>query len=123
VGARDRSIRFVFDTVVDSYASGRPEMPVGAVREAARAIGVPVGARVLEVGAGTGQLTHALIEPGFEVVVLEPRPARYLDLIGSMGHVAASGKRDTLLAELRPILGDRPFELVDLVWMNAARAA
>jgi SAM-dependent methyltransferase len=230
-------------------------MPVEAVREATRAIGVPVGARVLEVGAGTGQLTHALIELGFEVVALEPghalreraarrapaatfvastfedfeadgrfdavvssnafhwiepevgyakaadlaaailliwdtafvadselrrrvqeeamipfgastfpteeegvrefvagemetvrddirrstrfeepwsgvrertleyTPERYLDLIGSMGHVAASGKRDILLAELRPILGDRPFELVDLVWMIAARAA
>jgi hypothetical protein len=28
VGARDRSIRSVFDTVVDSYVSGRPEMPI-----------------------------------------------------------------------------------------------
>jgi SAM-dependent methyltransferase len=252
VGARDRSIRFVFDTVVDSYASGRPDMPVEAVREAARAVGLPDGARVLEVGAGTGQLTHALLALGFEVVALEPgdrlraraqrrapgavfraetfedfesdgrfdavvssnafhwidpdvgyakaaelagavvliwdtafvadavlrrriqeevmiphgsrfpteeagvrefvageieticddvrrsslfaepwstvrerrleyTPERYLDLIGSMGHVAASGKRDTLLAELRPILGDRPFELVDLVWSIAAR--
>jgi SAM-dependent methyltransferase len=253
VGARDRSIRFVFDTVVDSYVSGRPEIPVEAVRDAAAAVGIDPGSRVLEIGAGTGQLTHPLVELGFEVVALEPGPAlrtraaalapaarfvaatfedfepdrsfdavfssnafhwvdpevgyakaadladaivltwntpfvadadlrrrvqcdvmkprgstfpveeddvrqlvvdeiawhsdelrrsgryeepwtnvierrvwyapqRYLDLIGSMGHVAASGERDAILAELRPVLGSEPFELVDLVWTIAARA-
>jgi SAM-dependent methyltransferase len=253
VGARDRSIRFVFDTVVDSYSSGRPDMPVEAVRAAAAAVGVPAGARVLEIGAGAGQLTKALLEAGFDVVALEPgdalraraaagapgatfvdsifeeyepdrrfdaiyssnawhwvdpavgydkaadvadalvliwdtavaadpgllrriqdgvlrphgstfpteeedvrafvdgelagmrdevaasgrfaepwtdlverrleyTPGRYVDLIGSMGHVAASGERERIMAELRPLLGDEPFELLDLVWTIAARS-
>ena len=254
MGARDRSIRFVFDSVVDSYASGRPEIPVEVVRDAAHAVGVPDGARILEVGAGTGQLTHALLACSFEVVALEPgdalraraeqrapaarfradtfeefepaerfdavlssnafhwiepevgyakaaeladaivliwntpfaadaelhrriqdevmgpngstfpgdeagvrdfvatemetvcddilrssrfdeprtrlyerrleyTPERYLDLVGSMGHVASSGRRDAILAGLRPVLGDRSLELVDLVWSIAARAS
>ena len=68
----DRSNRFVFDGVVDAYAAGRPDMPVDAVREGARAVGVPESGRVLEAGAGTGQLTAALVEAGFDVVALEP---------------------------------------------------
>ena len=255
MGARDRSIRFVFDTVVDSYASGRPDMPIDSVRRAAEAVVLPPRAHVLEVGAGCGQLTWALAEVGYEVVALEPgealrsrararvptalfhaatfedfepdrefdaifssnawhwidpdvgyakaaelgdaivliwdtaiaadaelrraiqedvldprgvgsfpieepdvrefvdaevasvcdgltasgrfdepltdllerrlnyTPERYVDLIGSMGLVAASGRRNEILADLRPLLGDDSFEVVDLVWTIAARAA
>jgi SAM-dependent methyltransferase len=252
VGARDRSIRFVFDTVVDSYASGRPDMPVEVVRRAAQAVGVPAGARVLEIGAGAGQLTHVLIELGYDVTSLEPgvslreragagapgacflgetfeefeaggrydaifssnafhwvdpdvgyakaatladpliliwnspfiadeglrrraqdevinphgstfpteeadirrfvddeiaeivsalresgrfgepwthvherrltyTPERYRHLVGSMGYIVAGGKRETIIAGLEPLLGEEPFELVDLVWAIAAR--
>jgi SAM-dependent methyltransferase len=253
VGARDRSLRFVFDTVADAYVSGRPELPLQVVLEAASAVGMPARARVLEVGAGGGQLTHALVEAGFRVVALEPgdalrgraarrapaaaflsatfekyepdgrfdavfasnafhwvdpdvgyakaadiaaavvlvwdtafiadaglrrrvqggvinprggtfpieeedirefvggelrslrgelvesgrfeepwtstherrltyTPERYVQLIGSMGQIAASSGRADLLAELRPALGEEPFELVDLVWTIAARS-
>jgi hypothetical protein len=52
---------------------------------------------------------------------LEYTPARYVDLIGSMGNVAASPDRGDILAVLGPMLGDEPFELVDLVWVVAAR--
>lgn len=276
MGARDRSIRFVFDSVVDAYVSGRPELPVEVVREASAAVEAPPGARVLEVGAGTGQLTHALLTMDFDVTALEPGDAlrsraavrapgatfvastfedfcprasrvsqgtglaeanpsspafepygrfdavfssnafhwiepeigyakaadladaivliwntpfvadadlrrriqegvmisygssfpteeagvrefvasemgavrsdlsrssrfeepwstlherrleyprdRFLDLIGSMGYVAASGRRDEIRADLRPIIGADPLELIDLVWSIAARS-
>jgi SAM-dependent methyltransferase len=249
----DRSIRFVFDSVVDAYVSGRPDMPLEAVLEGARAAGVPAAARVLEIGAGAGQLTATLVEAGFDVVALEPggelrrrtaarvpaatlrsetfedfepdgrfdaifsanafhwvdpgvghrkaaelaralvliwntpfvadpdlrrrvqdevmilhgstfpteeadvrqlvadetaaacervrgsgrfrepwshvyqrtleyAPTRYIDLIGSMGYVAASGEREAIQAELAPILGTEPFDVVDLVWVIAVRA-
>ena len=228
-------------------------MPVEAVGNGAAAVGLPADGRVLEVGAGAGQLTHALLDHGLEVVALEPgdalraraaerapvatfvastfedfepsgrfdavfgsnsfhwvdpeigyakaadvadavvliwdtafvgdaelrrciqhrvmnphgstfpveeedvrsfvageiesiadevrqsgryeepwteilerrltyTPERYVDLIGSMGHVAASGERDAIQAELRPVVGSEPFELVDLVWTIAARS-
>ena len=249
----NRSIRFVFDSVADAYVSGRPEMPLAAVRTGGEAAGVPSGARALEIGAGTGQLTGTLLGAGYDVVALEPgavlrgratarlptatfcpetfeefepedrfdaifssnafhwldpavgyekaadvadalvllwntpfiadpdlhrrmeeevmhphgstfpieeqevrrwvedesavgrdelrasgrfeepwwhvyerrleyTPARYLDLIGSMGAVAASLERGEILAELAPVLGSEPFEVVDLVYVVAARA-
>jgi protein-L-isoaspartate O-methyltransferase len=68
----DRARRFIFDSVVDDYVHGRPEMPLEAVRAAVDALDLPSGARVLEIGAGTGQLTGALVDAGFRVVALEP---------------------------------------------------
>ena len=40
-----------------------------------QAVGPPPGARVLEIGAGGGQLTWALVEAGYEVTALEPDAA------------------------------------------------
>lgn len=71
----DRTLRFAFESAADAYASGRPELPLDAVREAATAVRLPPGARVLEVGAGTGQLTGALLAAGMQVVALEPGDA------------------------------------------------
>ena len=250
----DRSIRFVFDSVADAYVSGRPDMPLEAVVGGAEAAGVPRGARVLEIGAGAGQLTGTLVEAGFDVVALEPgaelrrraaervpaatfvsqtfeefepegrfdaifssnafhwleptmgyakaadladalvliwntpliaepelrrrvqedvmiphgstfpteeqdvrqlvaeestigreelrssgryempwwrlyertleyTPRRYVDLIGSMGGVASSPDRVEITAELTPVLGAEPFEVIDLVYVVAARVA
>lgn len=50
-------------------------MPLEAVHDAARELGLHEGARVLEIGAGTGQLTGALVTAGFDVVALEPGAA------------------------------------------------
>lgn len=71
----DRARRFVFDSVVDDYVRGRPDMPLEAVRAAAAELALPGGARVLEIGAGAGQLTVGLVEAGFRVVALEPGDA------------------------------------------------
>jgi SAM-dependent methyltransferase len=54
---------------------------------------------------------------------LEYTPQRYVDLTGSRGAVASSPERAALLAELAPALGTEPFEVVDLVYVVAARAA
>jgi SAM-dependent methyltransferase len=48
-------------------------------------------------------------------------PERYHDLIGSMGHVASSPDAPAILEELSAVLGTEPFDLVDLVWVIAAR--
>lgn len=47
-------------------------MPLDAIQGGADAVGLTPGARVLEIGAGCGQLTVGLLEAGFEVVALEP---------------------------------------------------
>jgi SAM-dependent methyltransferase len=54
---------------------------------------------------------------------LEYTPQRYLDLLSSLGAIASSPDRAEILAELTPVLGTEPFEVVDLVNVVAARAA
>jgi SAM-dependent methyltransferase len=68
----DRTGRLHFDRLADAYDRGRPGIPAALVAEAARGLRLAPGARVLEVGAGTGQLTRPLLAAGFRVVALEP---------------------------------------------------
>jgi SAM-dependent methyltransferase len=66
--ARSRS----FETVAGEYERHRPEYPEEALRWAAGRLGLEPGARVLDVGAGTGKLTRGLVALGFEAVAVEP---------------------------------------------------
>ncbi len=65
-----------FGAAADVYEAGRPEYP----REAVEWMLAPVAAhdrraRVVDVGAGTGKLTRALVATGAEVVAVDPDPA------------------------------------------------
>jgi len=66
--ARSRS----FESVAADYERHRPEYPEEALRWAAAQLGLEPGARVLDVGAGTGKLTRGLVAVGFEVVAVDP---------------------------------------------------
>ena len=66
--ARSRS----FETVAADYERNRPEYPAEALRWAAGQLGLEPGARVLDIGAGTGKLTRGLVAAGFQVVAVEP---------------------------------------------------
>jgi len=66
--ARSRS----FEAVAADYERHRPEYPEEALRWAADQLGLEDGARVLDVGAGTGKLTRGLLALGYEVVAVEP---------------------------------------------------
>jgi SAM-dependent methyltransferase len=61
-----------FETVAAEYERHRPDYPQEALRWAADALGLAPGARVLDVGAGTGKLTRGLVAIGLEVVAVEP---------------------------------------------------
>jgi SAM-dependent methyltransferase len=61
-----------FETVAAEYERHRPEYPEAALRWAADELGLEPGARVLDLGAGTGKLTRGLVGVGFEVVAVEP---------------------------------------------------
>ena len=66
--ARSRS----FETVAAAYERHRPEYPEEALRWTAELLGLGSGARVLDVGAGTGKLTRGLAALGFGVTAVEP---------------------------------------------------
>lgn len=68
----DRSARTAFDAVADDYEAARPRFPVEQVTRLLRWAGVEPGQPALEIGAGTGQLTRALLAAGHPVVAVEP---------------------------------------------------
>ena len=61
-----------FTDVADAYERGRPGYSPDVVDAIRRALDLPGGARVADVGAGTGKLTRALVAGGFDVVAVEP---------------------------------------------------
>ncbi len=96
-----------FSTVADVYERGRPEYPPAVVGAIAGELDLSPGARVLDLAAGTGKLTRALLAAGLDVVAVEPQAPMREVLMQSVG-----GER-TLegLAEAIP-LGDSTVEAV-----------
>lgn len=65
-----------FGSAADRYERGRPAYPAAAVDWL-----LPAGARrVLDIGAGTGKLTRALVERGLDVTAVEPSEGMLAEL-------------------------------------------
>jgi SAM-dependent methyltransferase len=62
-----------FASVADAYERGRPEYPPAVVGAIAAELGLAPDATVLDLAAGTGKLTRALLAAGMEVVAVEPQ--------------------------------------------------
>lgn len=69
-----------FELVADLYERVRPGYPPEAVRWIAERLDLRGGRIVLDLGAGTGKLTRALVETGAEVVAVEPGDAMRAEL-------------------------------------------
>ncbi|HEX4816115.1 MAG TPA: class I SAM-dependent methyltransferase [Nonomuraea sp.] len=68
-----RDLGRVFDRVADAYDAGRPTYPDEMYRAVSELTGVDFdGATTVDVGAGTGILTRALLARGARVVAVEP---------------------------------------------------
>ena len=52
-----------FTDVAEQYELGRPGYPPEVVAAVAERLGLAPGARIADVGAGTGKLTRALVAP------------------------------------------------------------
>jgi SAM-dependent methyltransferase len=64
-----------FAGVAEAYERGRPEYPPAVAGAIAAELGFGTGARVLDLGAGTGKLTRVLLGFGLDVVAVEPLAA------------------------------------------------
>ncbi|MHB8556219.1 MAG: class I SAM-dependent methyltransferase [Candidatus Dormibacteria bacterium] len=68
----EREQRLVFGEVAELYDRHRPGYPEEVFDEVMAFADLEQGSRVLEVGAGTGKATVALVARGLEVTALEP---------------------------------------------------
>jgi SAM-dependent methyltransferase len=62
-----------FAAVADAYERGRPEYAPAVVGAVTAELHIAPGARVLDLAAGTGKLTRALLAAGFDAVAVEPQ--------------------------------------------------
>src|SRR5581483_5694962 len=74
-----------FASVADDYERGRPEYAAAVIGAFAAELGVGAGEPVLDLGAGTGKLTRALVAFGLDVVAVEPQAALRQRLIANVG--------------------------------------
>lgn len=68
----DPAARAGFSAGADAYRRGRPSYPRVALDHLVGVLGLVAGARVADVGAGTGLFTDLLVARGFDVVAVEP---------------------------------------------------
>lgn len=61
-----------FASLADVYEHGRPDYAPAAVGALASELGLAANARVLDLAAGTGKLSRALVSAGLDVVAVEP---------------------------------------------------
>jgi SAM-dependent methyltransferase len=83
MGLHPLAIRFA--DVAGAYERGRPEYPPAVVGVIAAELGLPPAAQVLDLAAGTGKLTRALLRAGLDVTAVEPQSSLREVLAASIG--------------------------------------
>jgi SAM-dependent methyltransferase len=78
-----------FELVADVYERSRPSYPQEAIDWIAAKLGLGSGTTVLDLGAGTGKLTRALVETGARVIAVEPGDAMRAELERALPNVEA----------------------------------
>jgi len=78
-----------FELVADIYERARPEYPPEAVAWLADRLDLQAGRTVLDLGAGTGKLTRALVATGADVIAVEPGEAMLAELVRAVPEAEA----------------------------------
>jgi ubiquinone/menaquinone biosynthesis C-methylase UbiE len=76
-----------FQRAADAYERGRPEYPAQAVEHLVEVLKIAAGSHVVELGAGTGKFTKALLATGAELVAVEPVEAMRRKLVEMVPNV------------------------------------
>lgn len=74
-----------FASVADSYERGRPDYPPAAIGALMAELRLLPGSPVLDLAAGTGKLTRALLGAGLDVLAVEPQDALRDRLVVNVG--------------------------------------
>lgn len=74
-----------FDAVAGNYERGRPDYPPAVVGALMAELGLNPGDQVIDLAAGTGKLTRALLAEGLDVVGVEPQDAMRRILAETVG--------------------------------------
>lgn len=80
--------RDTFLSTASDYAAVRPEYPGALLERALRSAALRSGARLLEIGCGTGQLTGWLGQQGFAILALDRSEAMVAEGRYRFGHVS-----------------------------------
>jgi SAM-dependent methyltransferase len=88
-----------FSDRAQAYASGRPGYPPGIGAHLARELGLAPGARIADLGSGTGLSSRIFLDAGFQVVGVEPNaPMRAVAEAGFASQAAFSSVGGTAQA-------------------------
>ena len=69
----------------EAYERGRHDYPQSVVQALAGALELSPVARILDLGAGTGKLSRALLAGGYDVIAVEPLASMREVLVGAIG--------------------------------------
>src|SRR5580693_9188175 len=64
-------LRTTFDSVPELYQKARPNYPDELFDDLIQSTELPSGARLLEIGPGTGQATISLAKRGYDITAIE----------------------------------------------------
>lgn len=105
----DHRLGLRFDTVAERYHRARPRYPDAIWDALAEITGLRPGARVLEIGAGTGIATAELVRRGCHVTALEPGAAMAAIIARDLGD---TGQVDVIVGRFDEFAwSGEPFDL------------